>query len=159
MFTDTVRAFLAVPRLARFATLDADGYPHVVPLWFGVDGHDLVIMSDRDNAKVRNAMARPHGAISVGGDKDDGGGYLIRGDLTVSDDVGHAVASQLAHHYESKARADQLDIEWANDDIVVIRLKPVKITNKSRERMKVAAICFKRHPTLNLQFYTDSRSL
>ena len=70
----------------------------------------------------------PHGAVSIGGDRGDDTGYLIRGDLRVYDDVGHAVAHQLLYHYESKARADELAAEWVNDDIVVIRLKPTKIT-------------------------------
>jgi PPOX class probable F420-dependent enzyme len=131
MLTDPQRAFLAVPRIARLATIDRDGYPHVVPIWFGLDGDDIVFMSDRENTKVRNALARPQGAVSIGGDRDDDAGYLIRGVLSVYDDVGHAVAHQLLSHYENKARADELAAEWANDDIVVIRLKPTKITKVS----------------------------
>lgn len=128
VFTDDARAFFATPRIARLATLDADGYPHVVPIWFGLDGDDIVFMSDRDNAKVRNATVRPKGAVTIGGEVDDGGGYLIRGDLSVYDDVDHRVAYALSLRYEGKARADELAVEWTNDDIVVIRLKPVKVT-------------------------------
>jgi PPOX class probable F420-dependent enzyme len=128
MLDEAARAFLAVPRTARLATLDADGYPHIVPIWFGLDGDNIVFMSDRDNAKVRNAIARPKGAVSVGGERGGEAAYLIRGDLSVYDDVGHAIAHQLLYHYETKARADELAAEWANDDIVVIRLKPVKVT-------------------------------
>ncbi len=128
MLTDDARAFLATPRIARLATLDADGYPHVVPIWFGTDGDDIVFMSDRDNVKVRNATARPKGAVVVGGEYSDGGGYMIRGDLTVYADTDHKVAYALSLRYEGKARADELAVEWANDDIVVIRLKPVKVS-------------------------------
>jgi PPOX class probable F420-dependent enzyme len=131
MLTDTQRAFLAVPRIARLATVDADGYPHVVPIWFGLDGDDILFMSDRETAKVRNAQARPQGAVSIGGDRGDDAGYLIRGELSVYDDVGHTVALQLLYHYESKGRADELAAEWAQDDIVVIRLKPTKIIKVS----------------------------
>lgn len=128
MFTDNLRAFLAAPRIARLATLDDDGYPHVVPLWFGVEGDDILFMSDRETAKVRNALARPRGAVTIGGDTGEDEGYLIRGDLSVYDDVGHAVAHQFLYHYETAARAAELAAEWADDDIVVIRLKPTKIT-------------------------------
>ncbi len=131
MFTDTIRSFLAAPRIARLATLDADGYPHVVPIWFGMDGDDILFMSDRETAKVRNALARPQGAVSIGGDMGDTAGYLIRGTLSVYDDVGHQVAHQLLYHYESKSRGDELAEEWKNDDIVVIRLKPTKVTKVS----------------------------
>ena len=128
MFTDRQRAFLEMPRLARLATIDPDGFPHVVPIWYGIEGDDLIFMSDRDTAKVRNAIARPRGAASIGGDAGDAAGFLIRGELSVYDDVGHAVAHWLAYRYETKARADELAVEWANDDIVVIRLKPLKIS-------------------------------
>jgi PPOX class probable F420-dependent enzyme len=128
MFPEMLCVLLAKPLIVRLATLDADGYPHVVPIWFGVDGDDILFMSDRETAKVRNGLARPKGAVSIGGDRGDEAGYLIRGDLSVYDDVGHAVARQLLDRYETPARADELAAEWANDDIVVIRLKPTKIT-------------------------------
>ncbi len=128
MLTDEIRAFLNVPRLARLATLDEGGYPHVVPIWFGVEGDDLVFMSDRETAKVRNAIARPRGAATIGGERGDNGGYLIRGDLSVYDDVGHAVAHRLLDRYETTENARKLAAEWANDDIVVIRLKPARVT-------------------------------
>jgi PPOX class probable F420-dependent enzyme len=127
MFDDKLRAFLTKPRIARLATLDPDGYPHVVPIWFGVEGDDILFMSDRETAKVRNALNHPKGAVTIGGDKGDEAGYLIRGDLSIYDDVGHQIAHQLLYHYESKARADELAADWANDDIVVIRLTPTKI--------------------------------
>lgn len=128
MFSDEVRAFLSAPRIARLATVGADGYPHIIPLWFGLDGDDILFMSDRETAKVRNALAHPYGAVSIGGDPGDGEGYLIRGELSVYDDVGHAVAHQFLYHYETAARAAEIAAEWANDDIVVIRLKPTKVT-------------------------------
>jgi PPOX class probable F420-dependent enzyme len=128
MLTDTIRAFLAVPRIARLATIDADSYPHVVPIWFGVDGDDIVFMSDRETAKVRNALANPHGAVTIGGGKGDSDGYMFRGQLSVYTDEGHAVTNALARRYETPQRAEALIVEWENDDVVVIRLKPVKIT-------------------------------
>lgn len=128
MLTDSLRTFLATPRIARLATLDSDGYPHVVPIWFGVEGDDIVFMSDRETTKVRNALANPHGAATIGGGMGDDAGYLIRGELVVYEDVGHVVTNALAYRYETKARAEELIAEWANDDVVVIRLKPMKIT-------------------------------
>jgi PPOX class probable F420-dependent enzyme len=128
MFTDEIRAFLQTPRVARLATIDAEGYPHIVPIWFGVEGDDILFMSDRETTKVRNALAHPQGAVNIGGEMEDKAGYLIRGELSVYDDVGHEIAHRLLYHYRSKPEADKIAAEWANDDIVVIRLKPNKIT-------------------------------
>lgn len=128
MLTEEVRAFLSAPRIARLATLDDEGYPHVVPIWYGLEGDDIVFMTDRDTTKSRNAAARSKGAVCIGGGKDDDAGYLLRGDLSVYTDEGHAVMLRILYHYEDKARADQMAAEWANDDVVVIRLTPRKIT-------------------------------
>lgn len=127
MITDALRTFLETPRIARFATIDADGYPHVVPIWFGMEGDDIVVMSDRETAKVRNALARPQGSVCIGGEIHEEG-YLIRGPLDVYTDEGHRVAHALLARYETPERAAALAAEWANDDIVVIRLKPSKVT-------------------------------
>jgi len=44
MLSSTVRRFLQKPRIARLATVGADGYPHLVPLKFRVD--DIIMGSD-----------------------------------------------------------------------------------------------------------------
>ena len=41
MLDETVREFLQKPLIARLATIDGNGYPHTVPLWFDVDGDDI----------------------------------------------------------------------------------------------------------------------
>ena len=34
--------FLETPRVAYLSTIDLQGYPHTAPVWFAVDGGDLV---------------------------------------------------------------------------------------------------------------------
>lgn len=123
-FTDELIAFLDQKMIARLATIDDAGYPHVVPLWYLRDGDDLVIMSDRETRKVHNAHARAKGAIQIGGDPGAGqSGYLFQGDLVVEDDPDHFWTAAITRRYETKARADQLLEEWKDDDTVIIRLK------------------------------------
>ncbi len=50
-------AFLdAPPRLARVATVNPDGSPHIVPMWFIRDGGRLGFTSRRGRATVRNIL-------------------------------------------------------------------------------------------------------
>ena len=42
-FTPAARALIAKNVLAHIASLDADGYPHVTPVWVELDGDDIVI--------------------------------------------------------------------------------------------------------------------
>jgi nitroimidazol reductase NimA-like FMN-containing flavoprotein (pyridoxamine 5'-phosphate oxidase superfamily) len=123
-----VRQFLNKPRIARLATQGVDGYPHVVPIWFRRDGDEIVFGSDRDNRKVRNALANPKGAVVIGGELPiDDEGYMIQGDLSIADDVKHVSMRKLLLRYETKKEAERLAKEWADSDLVVIRLKPKKV--------------------------------
>jgi PPOX class probable F420-dependent enzyme len=46
MDADEARALLASARVARLATADAEGRPHLVPITFAVDGDDIVTAVD-----------------------------------------------------------------------------------------------------------------
>lgn len=123
-----VRRFLQKPRVARLATVGADGYPHIVPIWFMRDGDDIAFGSDRDNRKVRNALANSKSAVVIGGElpiEDED--YMIQGDLSVAEDANHAMMRRMLLRYETKKEAERLAAEWADGDLVVIRLKPRKV--------------------------------
>ena len=123
-----IRQFLNKPRVARLATQGADGYPHVVPIWFRRDGDDILFGSDRDNRKVRNTQANPKGAVVIGGELPvEEEGYMIQGDLSIEEDPHHASMWKMLLRYESKKDAERLAKEWADSDMIVIRLKPRKV--------------------------------
>jgi PPOX class probable F420-dependent enzyme len=128
LLSPTVRRFLGKPRLARLCTVGPDGYPHIVPMYFMRQGDDIVFGSDRDERKVRNALANPKAAVVVGGDPGtDESGYMIQGGLTIEDDPDHAILTKLLRRYESKEEVEQHLAEWAERDTVVIRLKPKRV--------------------------------
>ncbi|MDH5374247.1 MAG: pyridoxamine 5'-phosphate oxidase family protein [Candidatus Bathyarchaeota archaeon] len=128
MLNNEVREFLRKPRVARLATIGSDGYPHIVPIYFMLDGDDILFGSDRDNRKVRNALTNPKGAVVVGGEPaTDEAGYTIQGNLTMEDDTDHSMARRMLCRYESKDEAEKTLAAWVNSDLVIIRLKPKSI--------------------------------
>jgi PPOX class probable F420-dependent enzyme len=127
MFDETVREFLQKPLIARVSVIDPDGYPHTVPVWFKLDGDDLVIISSRDTRKVSYAEANPKGSITVGGDSDDGAGYLIKGDFSIEPDPDDEWVKKVTYHYEEPEKAAQDVAAWADLDIIVLRLKPRRV--------------------------------
>jgi len=124
MFDPQAHRFLEKPLLARLSTIDQDGYPHTVPVWFMLDGGDVVFISSRDTRKVRNIIANPKGAVTIGGEPADNGGYLIKGDVSIEEDPGDVWVKKFCYHYEDKAKAEQDIADWAELDIVLLRLKP-----------------------------------
>ena len=66
MSMDELRAFLAAgTHTAKIATVSADGHPHVVPVWFVLDGDDMVITTSSSSAKARHLAADPRVSIAV----------------------------------------------------------------------------------------------
>jgi PPOX class probable F420-dependent enzyme len=67
--SDEARRRFAAARVARLATVSAQGYPHVVPCTFAVDGElvysavDSKPKSTTNLQRLRNIAANPHVAI------------------------------------------------------------------------------------------------
>jgi PPOX class probable F420-dependent enzyme len=78
-----INKFLQQPLIARMATADMNGQPHVVPVWFGWDGTTLWISSYSNTRKVGELERNPK--ISVVMDiAEDGGtnkGVIFEGSV------------------------------------------------------------------------------
>ena len=59
---------LREPNLARVATIDEDGDPHVVPAWYWWDGESFWIGAQATDRKVANARRRGRAGIEVDAD-------------------------------------------------------------------------------------------
>ncbi len=128
MFTTETREFLQEPRIARLSTIDANGYPHTVPLWFDLDGDDIIIISDRNTRKIDHIAVRNKGCVQIGGDVNDSAGYLFKGELSVEADPDYRWLAQVTRRYEQGVKAEE-DIElWRTTlDMFVIRLKVKRV--------------------------------
>lgn len=129
-----VREYLRQPMIGRLATLDADGTPHVVPLWYVVEDErdEIVIMTDRASRKAVNALARSRGAVQIGGDPAGEPnrytpGYLLQGEFVVSTDTDKAAMKRITRHYLPPDAAEAQIAQWINDDTVEIRLRVSKV--------------------------------
>lgn len=131
MFDEAMLSVLSQPVIVRLTTIRPDGYPHTVPVWFLLDGENLVVFSVRDNRKVKNALANPKGCIAIGGDPVGSPSYLIDGDLVVADDPDHEMAVRITQHYESPEKAQEYLQAWQDEDFVVLRLKTRRVVKVS----------------------------
>ena len=110
---------------ALLATLDADGYPHVVPLGYYRDGDDILLGTPDGTRKVRNAERDPRASLVVTGSREGGdlSGVLLQGDL----EVVREAAARLELEREAAQRRgvpdDELPSE-ARPGAVYLRLHP-----------------------------------
>ncbi len=125
MFTDEIRAFLQKPLIARMSTIDPDGWPHTVPVWFMLDGDEIAIISVRQTAKIGHIQANPKGAVQVGGD--DSAGYMLKGTFRIEEDPDRAWMKKLTYHYESGEKAEKDIADWTPLDMIVLRFTPKSV--------------------------------
>jgi hypothetical protein len=132
MLKPDVRSFLESPHVARLSVIDSAGYPHTVPLWYAVDGDDIVMISDRATRKVDFIGANPKASICIGGGEGAGSevaaGYLFKGACTAEEDPGHKWLRLITHRYRSPTQAEKDIAQWSTElDIMVLRLTVAKV--------------------------------
>ncbi len=94
IFTPETRSLVAEGRVARLATADETGAPHVMPVCFALDGETVYSVVDRKPKqagamrlrRIRNIMANPQVALLLDGYEEDWGRLwyvLLRGVASV----------------------------------------------------------------------------
>lgn len=130
MLDDTLRTFLQQPVVARMTTIDPDGYPHTVPIWYLLDGDDIVMATGPTARKIRNIRANPKGAVTIGGEpvgKHVGytTGYLFQGDFEIEADVDNTWIRRIAHHYRDDDCIEQDIALWGPHDLIRLKIRNV----------------------------------
>src|SRR2546425_10015489 len=105
MLTEAEATFVRAQRVARLATADGDGHPHVVPVCYAFDGARFYTPLDEkpkrvagsELRRVRNIEARHEASLLIDQYDDDWSrlGYVLvhgRADVLMPEDVGHAHA-------------------------------------------------------------------
>jgi PPOX class probable F420-dependent enzyme len=124
MSNERWRAFITYgTRTGKLATVRADGRPHVVPLWFALDGDELVFQSERAAVKARNLVRDPRFALTVDNDRPPYAFVTIQGRATISDDPDEVRywAGRLGARYIGQDRAEEYAARNGGPDIIVIR--------------------------------------
>ena len=65
MLTNREREFLASHELCRLATASKDAKPHVVPVFYALDGDNIVVAIDYKTRKLRNLKENRRVALVV----------------------------------------------------------------------------------------------
>ena len=63
--SDDVRALFDAPNYGHVATTLPDGAPHSVPMWVGLEGGRIALLTGPESRKARNLERDPRLAISV----------------------------------------------------------------------------------------------
>lgn len=108
-----LNAFLRETRIAKLATLNADGSPNVVPVWFEWDGTVARVFTGKDSSKLKRIARDPRVALSV----EEGVGIeeawaTIEGTATVAPEGAVALIERLTPRYYAPGKAETTLKEW-----------------------------------------------
>ncbi|MEU4893151.1 PPOX class F420-dependent oxidoreductase [Streptomyces sp. NPDC044780] len=96
-------------RTAKLSTVRADGSPHLAPVWFLLDGDDLVFNTGQDTVKGRNLARDGRVAICVDDDRPPFAFVTLRGHAELIDDLKQVRdwATRIAARYMGEDRAEE----------------------------------------------------
>jgi len=125
-----IRAFLSHgTRTAKVATSGAGGQPHVMPVWFALDGEDLVFTTWGDSVKGQNLRRDPRAAIVVDEEFAPYAFVHIRGRVTLGEDLEELLrfATAIAGRYVGADRAEEFGRRNAVPGELLVRLRPERV--------------------------------
>ena len=131
------RAFLSEgTRTGKLAVTDAHGAPHVVPVWFVLDGDDVLFNCGASSLKARAIARDPRVALVVDEEVPPYAFVLLKGEVEVSDDVEAMLSwsTRIGGRYMGDDRAAEFGRRNAVEGELLIRLRPTRIVARISRR-------------------------
>jgi PPOX class probable F420-dependent enzyme len=130
MSAERRRAFLMEgTRTAKLATVMADGRPHVTPVWFVLDGDDLICTTWHTSAKARSLRRDPRVCLCVDDAQPPFAFVMIEGSASLSEDLGELErwATRIGGRYMGPDRAEEFGARNGVEGELLVRVTPTRI--------------------------------
>lgn len=128
--TPEIRAFLSEgTRTGKLAFVAKNGRALVAPIWFVLDGDDLLFNTSKDTAKGRAVARDPRLAICVDSEIPPYGFVQVQGDAEIIEDPDRLLSSAtaIAARYMGADRAEEFGKRNGVPGELLIRLRPTKV--------------------------------
>ena len=129
-FTDDVIAFLSGgTRTGKLGYVASDGRPLVAPVWFVVDGEQLVFNTDKHSAKGRALSRDPRVVICVDDQSPPYSFVQVQGTASTSEDPDELLdtATRIGARYMGADRAEEYGRRNGVPGELVVRVTPTKV--------------------------------
>jgi PPOX class probable F420-dependent enzyme len=130
VFAPEVRAFLSEgTRTGKLGYIAKDGRPLVAPVWFVVEGEDLVFNTGATAPKARAIARDPRVVLCVDLQEPPYAFVQVQGEATVSEDPDDLVrtATAIGRRYMGADRAEEFGRRNGVPGELVVRLRPTRI--------------------------------
>jgi PPOX class probable F420-dependent enzyme len=124
------RAFVSAgTRTGKLATTRSDGRPHVVPIWFVLDGDDIVFNTGAETVKGRNLRRTGWASMCVDDERPPFSYVTTSGPVTLSTDLEAMLpfATEIAARYMGPELGEQYGRRNAVEGEMLVRLRAEKV--------------------------------
>ncbi|GGR26250.1 PPOX class F420-dependent oxidoreductase [Streptomyces netropsis] len=124
------RAFLSEgTRTGKLSTVRADGSPHIAPIWFLLDGDDLIFNTGENTVKGRNLARDGRVALCVDDDRPPFSFVTLQGRAELSDDLNEvrSAATRIAARYMGDDAAEEYGARNGVPGELLVRVRIDKV--------------------------------
>lgn len=116
-------------RTAKLATAAKNGQPHVVPVWFVLDGDTIVFTMGDTSAKARHIARDPRIALCVDDERPPFSFVMVEGTAETSSNPPEMLewATRIAARYMGADLADAYGRRNAVDGELLVRVRPTRV--------------------------------
>ncbi|MCD0483369.1 PPOX class F420-dependent oxidoreductase [Streptacidiphilus sp. ASG 303] len=123
------RAFVSEgTRTGKLATTRADGRPHLAPVWFLLDGDDVVLNTGKETVKGRNLARDGRVSLCVDDERPPYSFAVLEGRAELSEDLAEVRhwATRIAARYMGEDRAEEYGARNGVPGELLVRIRVEK---------------------------------
>ncbi|WP_435241306.1 PPOX class F420-dependent oxidoreductase [Streptomyces cucumeris] len=116
-------------RTGKLSTVRADGSPHIAPVWFLLDGDDLVFNTGQGTVKGRNLARDGRVSLCVDDDRPPFSFVTVQGRAELIDDLAQVRewATRIAARYMGQDRAEEFGARNGVPGELLVRVRVEKV--------------------------------
>ncbi|HEY2286692.1 MAG TPA: PPOX class F420-dependent oxidoreductase [Streptosporangiaceae bacterium] len=113
----------------KLAVTRADGRPHVTPIWFVLDGDDVILNTGAESIKGKALRRDPRVSLSVDDQRPPYSFVVIEGVAEISEDPGELRrwATAIGGRYMGADRAAEFGARNAIPGELLVRIRPSRV--------------------------------
>jgi PPOX class probable F420-dependent enzyme len=131
MSEDAWKAFIMEgTRTGKVSTVRADGSPHIAPMWFLLDGGDLVFTTENVTMTGRNLQRDDRAALCVDDERPPYSFVMLRGRVEISEEPRLLLtwATRNAARYMGEDRAQEFGERNSVPGMLLVRMRIEHVT-------------------------------
>ena len=117
-------------KTGKLATVRKDGRPHVVPVWFELDGDAVIFTTSDRSVKFMNMKRDPRVSITIDDQTPPYSYVMIEGTVSFSEDPGELLywATRIGGRYMGEDQAEAYGRRNSTPGEVIVRIIPSKVS-------------------------------